>query len=181
MVAAALDQVGGLAAARALSLFEMLATTALLYSLTRHLFNERIGLCTATVFSVTEATIFLGNLATYGATCLSPPACAAWITVRTAGFRWPTFLLAAPLAALAVAVKYSGLLFVPTIALLPAVAGWPERGRRVLWYPLEFAPVVAGLLFAALRLGGHAYLRRYVSCRLPSTGLRGQRRARQDG
>jgi hypothetical protein len=77
--------------------------------------------------------------------------------VRTAGFRWPAFLLAAVPAALAVAVKYAGLLFVPTIAVLPALAGWPERGRRVLWYPAVFAVAVAGLLYAALRLGGQAY------------------------
>ena len=158
VAAAALDQVGGLAAARALSLFEMLAATALLYSLTRRLFNERIGLCAAGFFAVAESTIFLGNFATFDATCLSLLACAAWIVVRTAGYRWPVFLLAAPLAALAVAVKYAGLLFVPTIAVLPALAGWPERGRRVLWYPLGFGAVVAGLLLAALRLGGHAYL-----------------------
>ena len=68
------------------------------------------------------------------------------------------FLLAALPAALAVAVKYAGLLFVPTIAVLPALAGWPERGRRVLWYPAAFAAAVAGLLYGALRLGGSAYM-----------------------
>jgi hypothetical protein len=158
VVAAALDQLGGLTAARALSLFEMLATTALLYSLTRRLFNERIALCAAALFSVSEAVIFLGNFATFDATCLFLLACASWIVVRTAAFRWPVFLLAAPLAALAVGVKYAGLLFVPTIALMPALAGWPERGRRVLLYPLGFGVAVAGLLYAAVRLGGPAYM-----------------------
>jgi 4-amino-4-deoxy-L-arabinose transferase-like glycosyltransferase len=158
VAAAALDQVGGLTAARALSLFELLATTALLYSLTRRLFNERIGLCAAAFFSVSEAVIFLGNFATFDATCLALLASASWVVVRTAAFRWPVFLLAAPLAALAVAVKYAGLLFVPTIALLPALAGWPERGRRVLLYPLGFGVAVAGILYAALRLGGPAYM-----------------------
>jgi hypothetical protein len=158
VAAAALDQLGGLAAARALSLFEMLATTVLLYSLTRRLFNERIGLCAAAFFAVTESVIFLGNFATYDATCLSLLALAAWIMVRTAGLRWPVFLLAALPAALAVGVKYAGLLFVPTIAVLPVLAGWPERGRRVLWYPAAFGVAVAGLLFAALRLGGKSYM-----------------------
>jgi|GEM_PF-533781 len=158
VVAAALDQVGGLTAGRTLSLFEMLATTSLLYSLTRRLFNERIALCAAALFSVSEAVIFLGNFATFDATCLFLLACASWIVVRTAAFRWPVFLLAAPLAALAVAVKYAGLLFVPTIAVLPALAGWPERGRRVLVYPVAFGVAVAGLLYAAVRLGGPAYV-----------------------
>jgi hypothetical protein len=83
------DTAGGLAAARLVSLAAMLATTALLYSLTRRLFNERIGLCAAVVFSVTESAIFLGNFATYDAPALCLLAVAAWIVVRTATVRWP--------------------------------------------------------------------------------------------
>ena len=158
VLAAAMDQVGGLALARALSLVEMLAVTTLLYALTRRLFNERAGLCAAGIFAVTEAAVFLGNFATYDATCLFLLALAAWIAVRTAAARWPVFLLAALPAALAVAVKYAGLMFVPTIAVLPVLAGWPERGRRLLWYPAAFAAAVAALLYGALRLGGSAYM-----------------------
>ena len=157
VAAAAVNQVGGLAAVRALSLIEMLATTTLLYALTRRLFNERIALCAAALFSVTASAIFLGDFATYDATCLFLLATAAWIMVRTAVFRWPVFLLAAPVAALAVGVKYAGLLFVPTIAVLPALAGWPARGWRVLLYPPAFVAAVGGLLYAGLRVGGHAY------------------------
>jgi Dolichyl-phosphate-mannose-protein mannosyltransferase len=157
VAAAFVDQIGGLALARALSLAEMLSVTVLLYSMTRRLFNERIGLCAAGFFAVAESAVFLGNFATYDATCLFLLALAAWIAVRTAALRWPAFLLAALPAALAVAVKYAGLLFVPTIAVLPVLAGWPERGRRVAWYPAAFAAAVAGLLYGALRLGGKAY------------------------
>ena len=153
-----LNGLGGLTAARMFSLAEMLSITVLLYSMSRRLFNERIALCAALLFSVCESAIFLGNFATYDATCLFLLALAAWIMVRTAGFRWPVFLLAAPVAALAVGVKYAGLLFVPTIAVLPALAGWPLRGRRVLLYPPVFVAAVAGLLYGALRLGGKAYM-----------------------
>jgi hypothetical protein len=107
---------------------------------------------------VCESAIFLGNFATYDATCLFLLACAAWIVVRTAAFRWPVFLMAAPVAALAVGVKYAGLLFVPTIAVLPAVAGWPLRGRWVLLYPPAFVATVGALLYGALKLGGKAYM-----------------------
>lgn len=157
VAAAAVNDVGGLAAVRALSLIEMLATTTLLYALTRRLFNERVALCAAALFSVTASAIFLGDFATYDATCLFLLATASWIMVRTAVFRWPVFLLAAPVAALAVGVKYAGLLFVPTVAVLPALAGWPARGWRVLLSPLAFAAAVGGLLYAALRVGGHTY------------------------
>ena len=158
VLAAAVDQLGGLTAARLLSLAEMLSVTALLYSLTRRLFNERVALCAALLFCVTEPVIFLGNFATYDATSLFLLALAAWIMVRTAAFRWPVFLLAAPVAALAVGVKYAALLFVPTIAVLPPLASWPLRGRRVLLYPLAFVAAVGGLLYGGLRLGGHAYV-----------------------
>ena len=157
LVAGAFSELGGLNAARALSLVEMLAVTALLYSLTRRLFNERAALCAALIFSVSESAIFLGHYATFDASSLFLLAVAAWILVRTAGSRWPLFLLAAPVAALAVAVEYSAVLFLPTLMLLPALAGWPARGRRVLLYSLGFGAVVSGLLAGALRLGGPAY------------------------
>ena len=157
VLAAALNAVGGLALARALSLAEMLAVTVLLHSITRSLFNQRIAVYAAALFAVSEPVIFLGNLATFDATCLFLLASATWIAVRWSGNRWPVVLLAAPLAALAIAVKYTGVLFVPTIAVLPAIVGWPARGRRVLLYPPAFAAIVAGLLYGGLRLAGPAY------------------------
>lgn len=158
VAAAALNQVGGLALARALSLAEMLAVTAMCYSIARRLFNERIALCAAALFSVTESAIFLGNFATYDASCLFLLAAAAWIMVYTARCRWPLFLLAAPLAALAVAVKYAGLLWVPAVAVLPPLTAWPDRIRRAWFYSLGFLVAVGELLYAGLRLGGHSYL-----------------------
>jgi hypothetical protein len=158
VLAAALDNIGGIALARALSLVEMLSITAMAYSIGRYLFNERAGLCGAALFSVTESAIFLGNFATYDATCLFLLAGAAWIMVFTARSRWPLFLLAAPLAALAVAVKYAGLLWVPTIAVLPPLVAWPDRLRRVWLYPFAFLAVVGALLYGGLKLGGHTYL-----------------------
>lgn len=157
VAAAALDQAGGLALSRALSTIEMLAVTALCYSIARRLFNERAALCAAALFSVTESAIFLGNFATYDASCLFLLAAAAWIMVYTARCRWPLFLLAAPVAALAVAVKYAGLLWVPTIAVLPLLVAWPDRIRRVRLYPVCFLITVGGLLSAGLRLGGRSY------------------------
>jgi hypothetical protein len=152
------DDVGGLAAARAVSLLAMLATTALLYSLTRRLFNERVGLCAAVVFSVTESALFLGHLATYDAPALFLLALASWIVVRTATFRWPGYLLAALPIALAVATKYAAGLFVPTIVALSALAAWPYRGRKALIPPVALGAAVAALLGGALYLAGPAYL-----------------------
>ena len=152
------DTWGGLAAARHVSLLAMLTTTALLYSLTRRLFNERVGLCAAVIFSVTESAIFLGNFATYDAPALGLLALSAWIAVRTAAFRWPVYLLAAPVAALAVGTKYAALLFVPTIVVLAALSAWPYRGRRALIPPVALTIAMVALLAGALHLAGHDYL-----------------------
>ena len=152
------DDVGGLAAARTVSLIAMLATTGLLYSLTRRLFNERVGLCAAVIFSVTESALFLGHLATYDAPSLFLLALATWIVVRTAPFRWPGYLLAAPPIALAVATKYAAGLFVPTIVVLSALAAWPYHGRKALIAPAGLGAAVAALLGGALYLGGPVYM-----------------------
>ena len=159
VLGAAANAAGGLAAARAVSLAEMLAVTALLYSLTRRLFGERVGLCAAVLFAVTEPAIFLGNLATYDASALFLLAVAAWIAVRSAHARWPLVLLAAPVAALAVATKYAALLYVPTVALLYALTAWPRGRRRAVAYAVLLVAAVAGLLDGALRLAGPDYLR----------------------
>ena len=148
------DTAGGLAAARLVSLAAMLATTALLYSLTRRLFNERIGLCAAVIFSVTESAIFLGNFATYDAPALCLLAVAAWIVVRTATVRWPVYLAAAPVAALAVGTKYAAALFVPTIVAMAALAAWPYQGKRALIRSVALGVAIAGLLAGALWLAG---------------------------
>ncbi len=158
VLGAAANSVGGLAAARAVSLLEMLATTALLYAISRRLFNERVAICAALLFSVTASVTFLGNFATFDASCLFLLALAAWIMVRTAVSRWPLFLLAAPVVALAVATKYAGLMFVPTIAVLPVLTAWPYHRRRAFVYPVIFGVAVAGLLYGAVRWGGHSYI-----------------------
>ena len=158
VLGAAANDVGGLAAARAVSLLEMLATTTLLFAISRRLFNERVAVCASLLFSVTASITFLGNFATFDASCLFLLALSSWIMVRTAASRWPLFLLAAPVAALAVATKYAGLLFVPTIAVLPVLTAWPYHRRRVFTYPVIFGVAVAALLYGALRLGGHSYI-----------------------
>jgi 4-amino-4-deoxy-L-arabinose transferase-like glycosyltransferase len=163
VLGAAADSLGGLAAARAVSLLAMLTTTGLLYSLTRMLVNERVGLCAVVIFSVTEPTIFLGNLATYDAPALCLLALASWIVVRAAATRWPVYLLAAPVAVLAAATKYAALFFVPAVAVLAGLAALPQAGRRALIRPLAFAAVAAGLLAAALRFAGGTFVRALTS------------------
>jgi Dolichyl-phosphate-mannose-protein mannosyltransferase len=163
LAAAAVASIGGIRLVRTISLIEMLAVTALLYSVTRAMFNERVGLAAAALFAAAESTIFLGNFATFDATCLLLLAGATWFMVRSAIRPKPWFLAAAPLAALAVATKYTGLLFVPTIAVLPLLAApFPDRLyrgvlRQRMACSLAFCAIVGGLLDGAIWLGGPAY------------------------
>jgi Dolichyl-phosphate-mannose-protein mannosyltransferase len=161
VLAAAVESTVGLAGARALSLVFMLGATALVYSLTRLLFNERAGLCAAAAFATTQSTLFLGNFATYDALAIFLLALAAWIVVRTAHTSAILgCLLAAPVAALAVAVKYAALMFLPTVVVLAMLAAFPHRrwGGMVLRAVLLPA-VTAAILAGALALAGDEYLR----------------------
>jgi len=151
------DGIGGLAAARAVSLVEMLAATVITYAISRRLFNERVGLCAAMIFAVAPATIFLGHFATYDASALFLLAFASWIVVRTSAMRWPVYLLAAPVVTLAVATKYASLLWVPSVIVLAGLAAWPGRGRRAWMRPLGLTVAVVGLLYGALKFAGPDY------------------------
>jgi len=156
VLAAGVESVFGLAGARALSLVFMLGSTALLCSLTRLLFNEWAALCAAAIFATTQSTLFLGNFATYDAAAIFLLALAAWIVVRTApnSAIWAC-VLAAPVAALAVAVKYAALMFLPTVAILAALAAYPHRRwRGSVLRGILVPSVTAAILLAALALAG---------------------------
>ncbi|GAA3817902.1 DUF3824 domain-containing protein [Streptomyces coacervatus] len=156
VLAAAVDSVFGLAGARALSLACMLGCTSLLYAMTRRLFNERAGLCAAGVFAIAQSTAFMGNFATYDALALFLLALAAWIVVRTADSHPLLTLLAAPVAALAVAVKYASALYLPTVVLLCVLTAYQRRGLpRALARGVLLAVVTAVLLGAGLYASGY--------------------------
>ncbi|MFC8514857.1 glycosyltransferase family 39 protein [Streptomyces sp. NPDC057257] len=156
VLAAAVDSVFGLAGARALSLACMLGCTALLYATTRRLFNERAGLCAAGVFAVAQSTAFMGNFATYDALALFLLALAAWIVVRASDAHPLLALLAAPVAALAVAVKYASALYLPTIVLLCVLTAYQHRGLpRALGRGVLLTVGVVALLGAGLYASGY--------------------------
>jgi hypothetical protein len=153
------DHYGGLALARGVSLIEMLAVTCMVYGMTRRMFNERVALCAALIFSVSESTLFVGHLATYDASALFLLAVGAWIVVRTATVRAPLYLLAGPVLVLAVATKYASLLWVPSVIALAGLAAWPWIGwRRSLLRVGLLAVTVVAFVVLALHLGGHDYL-----------------------
>jgi Dolichyl-phosphate-mannose-protein mannosyltransferase len=159
-LAAAVDSAFGLAGARALSLVLMLATTVLLYSISRLLFSELAGLCAAALFGTTQSTLFLGHFATYDATAIFLLALAAWIVVRRAHRPTiPASILAALIMTLGVAVKYATLMFVPTIVILAALTAYAHRRwRGLLLQGLMLCTFTGVILAAAVVLAGKTYI-----------------------
>jgi len=125
-VGALADSIGGLAAARILSLFFMLGVTTLLWTTASRLFGQRAALLATGLFATLPGTQFLGALATYDAMALLLLALAAWLAVRSADCRLAArmTLLCATGATLALAdaVKYATALFTPVILVVAALA-----------------------------------------------------------
>ena len=164
-LAAAADSLGGLAAARLLSLCLMLGVTGLLWATTARLYGRRAALLASGLFATLAGTQFLGAFATFDAMALFLLALAAWLAVRaavTTGFPSRAALLAAAGLALAAAntVTYPTVLFTPVVLAVAALASWRESPGRA-WLT---ALVTAGgswlaLAGAAVAAGGRAYWR----------------------
>jgi hypothetical protein len=134
-LAAAADDVGGLAAARLLSLILMLLVTFLLHGVSRRLMGSRTAAFFAVaLFAGLGPTQFLGALATFDALALALLALATWLGVRAAEQRPAvryTLVCAGGLAMmLADAAKYAAALFDPVVVAVVVLAIWRLQGRR---------------------------------------------------
>ena len=107
------DSLGGLAAARLLSLLFMLGATALLWGTTGRLYGRRAALFAAALFAVLGPTLHLGAFATDDALRVVLVALAAWCVVRAGDRGRGTGWMVAAGTALAVAnaAAYSSVLF----------------------------------------------------------------------
>jgi hypothetical protein len=157
---------GGLAAARLLSLAMMLTATALLHGITRRVFDRRAAFFAAALFAGLSGTQFLGALATYDAMALLLLAFATWLAVVSADRPRPgrqaagLAVAVAGTLALANATKYASTLFDPVVVGVAVLTAWRSHGARAA---ARTGSVVAGTLAAVLALGllagGHDYLR----------------------
>jgi 4-amino-4-deoxy-L-arabinose transferase-like glycosyltransferase len=156
------DSIGGLAAARILSLGFMLGVTSLLWATAGRLYGQRAALLAAGLFATLAGTQFLGALATFDALALLLLAVAAWLGVRAAECSYPVrlvLLMTAGVAlAVADAVKYATTLFTPVVIVVMAMAVSRKSGRGT---GLAAGVTVLGswltLIVAAIVVGGHDY------------------------
>lgn len=142
------DTVGGLVAARGLSLaFAMMATIAV-YSLGRELFGPVAAMSGALSFVLCGSVIFQSHLATFDAMTMALVASAACVAVR--GARRDGLQLSAPLVAVLLAAagltKYAGAVYAPVVTALAIAAGW-WRWRSILVRRAVFVLVAATVLF----------------------------------
>jgi 4-amino-4-deoxy-L-arabinose transferase-like glycosyltransferase len=156
------DSLGGLAAARVLSLGFMLGVTSLLWATTVRLYGQRAALLAAALFATLAGTQFLGAFATFDAMALFLLSLAVWLGVRSADceFRNRVILLIASGLTLAAAdvVKYAVTLFAPVVFIVVALAA-RRRPPGQAWLAAVLAAPGSWLaaMAAAILAGGHQY------------------------
>src|SRR6266851_5213699 len=160
-LAALADSLGGLAAARILSLAFMLGATVLLWGAAGRLFGRRAAFFAAALFAVLGPTLHLGTFATYDAMAVFLVALAAWCVVRAGERQDVTGWMVAAGAALALgnAVAYSSALFDPVVIVLAWITAIPKPGgKAAAARSALLVVVVAVLLLVGGLIGGSSYL-----------------------
>jgi hypothetical protein len=170
-VGAVADSLGGLAAARLLSLVFMLGVTSLAWSTTtRLLADKRAAFFAAALFAVLAPTLHLGSYATYDAPALLFLAAATWCASGTRGSEKVArrMLAAGILLALANATKYATALYDPTVLSIVMLSSWTNAGRReAIRRAALLAGTTATVLGVLVALGGAGYL---TGIRVTTTG-----------
>jgi Dolichyl-phosphate-mannose-protein mannosyltransferase len=160
-IAALADSIGGLTAARILSLAFMLGATALLWSATAKLFGRRAAFFGAALFAVLGPTLHLGAFATYDAMSVFLIALAAWLVVRAGArpdaTRW--LVAAGVVLAVANATAYSTILADLVVILLALLIALPDLGAKLAAARCLTVLIVAAVLLGlGCLLGGGSYV-----------------------
>jgi Dolichyl-phosphate-mannose-protein mannosyltransferase len=161
-VGAIADSLGGLAAARLLSLLFMLGVTCFVWGTAiRLLQDQRAAFFAAALFALLAPTLHLGSYATYDAPALLLLAAATWCAAGARGSQQATrwIVAAGILLALANATKYATALFDPTVLGVTFLSSWPAAGRKVALLRAGLLAGTAAVVVAVLlALGGSGYL-----------------------
>lgn len=160
-IGAIADSLGGLAAARGLSLAMLLGVTALLWTMTRRLYGDRAAFFASALFAVAGPVLLLGAFAACDSLSLLLLATAAWCAVR-AGQRSDAtgWMITGGVAlALANATQYTSLLLDPVVVLLAVLVANPKPGgKAALGRGATMLTVLATLLMIGILVGGEYYV-----------------------
>ncbi len=124
VLAALVDAVGGLTAARVLSTVLILLATVAVYLIGRRMYGTLAGLFAAALFAALGPTMHLSAFATFDALALCLLAWSTYCAILFAyGDRRDVLIYGAALMILADCVKYASLLWNPFILMLAGLAG----------------------------------------------------------
>jgi 4-amino-4-deoxy-L-arabinose transferase-like glycosyltransferase len=157
------DSIGGLAAARMLSLLCMLGATLCLYGITTRLFGRREAYYAIAIFVVLGPTQALGAFATFDAMSLFLLAFATWLGVRSSFTSHPVpgialLVAAGTILALADVTKYAAGIFNPIVVLLIGFSIWQKRSYLVaINSALTVFTVWLLLIASVIYFGGKSY------------------------
>jgi Dolichyl-phosphate-mannose-protein mannosyltransferase len=161
-IGAIADSLGGLAAARLLSLAFMLGVTSFVWGTAARLLEDRrAAFWAAALFAALAPTLHLGSYATYDAPALLLLAAATWCAAGARGSQHATrwIIAAGILLALANATKYATALYDPTVLCVTMLSSWPDAGRKAaLQRAVLLAGTTAAVLAVLLAIGGPGYL-----------------------
>ena len=164
-LAAVFDSLGGLTAARLLSLVFIAIATALLWSTTRRLYDARAAFYAAALFALIGCAQDLGAFATYDAMAILCLALAFWLGIRgvyarSAASSFALYTCCALVMGLGDAVKYATALWNPVVILAVLATAWRVRGdwRRGVGSALFVTAVLGACIGFALREAGRSYV-----------------------
>ena len=160
-IGAIADGLGGLEAARGLSLAIMLGVTVLLWTTARQLFGNRAAIFGAALFAVAGPVLLLGAFATCDSLSLLLLATAAWCAVRARGRSDATgwMIVGGVALALANATQYTSLLLDPVVVLLAVLVAYPKPGgKAALGRGATMLTGLATLLMIGILVGGEYYV-----------------------
>ncbi len=148
LVGAAANAVGGLEAARGLSLLCMLGATIVLYRATVLLLGRRAAIWACSLFALCGPVLFMSHSATFDAPAVLLLAAGFWYAVRSGGDK--VFMLeTVALTTLGGAFKYAALVYAIPIVLVAAICAIASVGWR-------WAAVRGVVLGALMSLAGFA-------------------------
>lgn len=157
ILAAMADAVGGLEAARDVSLFFAVVTTVAVYGIGNRLFGRAAGIIGASAFVLCGSVIYISHFATYDSMMMALVAVAAWLAVASAqrdGFAWAPAV--ALLLALAFLTKYAGAAYAPFVIAIGVVVGWPLYGWKVVRRGVYASIATLVMVFAVIELWGRS-------------------------
>jgi hypothetical protein len=159
-LAAVANSADGLAAARALSLVFMLASTALIYVTARRLFSDRLaGVLAALLFAVCGLVVHYGAFATFGPAAMFLLVVATWAAMRVRDGS-PLWLAACAMSLVAAdATKYAALAWDPVVIGVVLLHGWDKARWRALGDAVSVGLTVGVLGIGLVMLGGADYSR----------------------